>query len=85
MVLLLSGLTIVLLCEAAQIERSARISNCWEPLGIHAAGGKAIDKRLEHSMHVVTARFTALIARSVARSDDPYRPSIEIPGVTNSL
>ncbi len=41
--------------EAAQIEGSARIGeNCSEPFGI-VAGGKAIDKRSEHLMHVVTA------------------------------
>src|SRR5262252_3361706 len=73
------------ICEAAQIERSARIGeNCSEPLGV-AAGGKAIDKHLEHSMHVVTAdshhssraRWHEAITRVVA--------SIEIPGVANSL
>jgi len=73
------------ICEAAQIERSARIGeDSSEPIGV-AAGGKAIDKRLEHSMHVVTAdsqyssraRWHEAIIRVVA--------SIEIPGAANSL
>jgi hypothetical protein len=40
--------------ETAQIERRARIGeHGTETLGV-AAGGKAVDKRLEHTMHAVT-------------------------------
>jgi hypothetical protein len=41
--------------EATQIERRACFSeNSTETLGI-AAGGEAVDKRLEYTMHAVTA------------------------------
>jgi hypothetical protein len=48
--------------EAAQIERRARIGeDSTETLGV-AVGGKAVDKRLEHTMHAVTPVSHELIA-----------------------